>query len=207
MDVIVTDHHEPGDELPPADIILHPRIPEGHYPFGELAGVGVAFKLAHALYRELPTHLIELVAVGTIADLVPLVDENRYLVKRGIEEMRRSLSPWVLAMCEVASAEQAKINEETIGFYFGPRLNAVGRLGEAAPGVELLMAEDHAKATALAKQLNACNSERKDIVKSITDQAVALIESDEKNSQFTCYSYSRRGLECRCRGNSCISTC
>lgn len=180
MDVIVTDHHEPGDELPPADIILHPRIPKGHYPFGELAGVGVAFKLAHALYGELPTHLMELVAVGTVADLVPLVDENRYLVKRGIEEMRRSLSPWVLAMCEVASAEQAKINEETIGFYLGPRLNAVGRLGEAAPGVELLMAEDHAKATALAKQLNACNSERKDIVKSITDQAIALIESDEK---------------------------
>ncbi|MFJ7979417.1 single-stranded-DNA-specific exonuclease RecJ [Lysinibacillus xylanilyticus] len=180
MDVIVTDHHEPGDELPPADIILHPRIPEGHYPFGELAGVGVAFKLAHALYGELPTHLIEYVAVGTVADLVPLVDENRYLVKRGIEEMRRSLSPWVQAMCEVASAEQAKINEETIGFYFGPRLNAVGRLGEAAPGVELLMAEDNAKAIALAKQLNACNSERKDIVKSITDEAIALIESDKK---------------------------
>ncbi|MDM5249466.1 MULTISPECIES: single-stranded-DNA-specific exonuclease RecJ [unclassified Lysinibacillus] len=180
MDVIVTDHHEPGDELPPADIILHPRIPEGHYPFGELAGVGVAFKLAHALYGELPTHLIEYVAVGTVADLVPLVDENRYLVKRGIEEMRRSLSPWVQAMCEVASAEQAKISEETIGFYFGPRLNAVGRLGEAAPGVNLLMAEDNATATALAKQLNACNSERKDIVKSITDEAIALIESDKK---------------------------
>lgn len=180
MDVIVTDHHEPGDELPPADIILHPRIPEGHYPFGELAGVGVAFKLAHALYGELPTHLIEYVAVGTVADLVPLVDENRYLVKRGIEEMRRSLSPWVQAMCEVASAEQAKISEETIGFYFGPRLNAVGRLGEAAPGVELLMAEDNTKARALAKQLNTCNSERKDIVKSITDEAIALIESDKK---------------------------
>ncbi|MGE7912841.1 single-stranded-DNA-specific exonuclease RecJ [Lysinibacillus xylanilyticus] len=180
MDVIVTDHHEPGDELPSADIILHPRIPEGHYPFGELAGVGVAFKLAHALYGELPTHLIEYVAVGTVADLVPLVDENRYLVKRGIEEMRRSLSPWIQAMCEVASAEQTKINEETIGFYFGPRLNAVGRLGEAAPGVELLMAEDNAKAIALAKQLNACNSERKDIVKSITDEAIALIESDKK---------------------------
>ncbi|MFT9817608.1 single-stranded-DNA-specific exonuclease RecJ [Lysinibacillus sp. NPDC056185] len=180
MDVIVTDHHEPGDELPPADIILHPRIPEGHYPFGDLAGVGVAFKLAHALYGELPTQLFEYVAIGTVADLVPLVDENRYLVKRGIEEMRRSLSPWVQAMCEVASAEQAKISEETIGFYFGPRLNAVGRLGEAAPGVELLMAEDNAKAIAIAKQLNTCNSERKDIVKSITDEAIALIESDKK---------------------------
>ncbi len=181
MDVIVTDHHEPGEELPPADIILHPRVPEGHYPFGELAGVGVAFKLAHALYGELPTHLFEFVAIGTVADLVPLVDENRYLVKRGIEEMRRSLSPWVQAMCEVASAEQSKINEETIGFYFGPRLNAIGRLGEAAPGVELLMAEDGSKASALAKKLNASNTERKDIVKSITDEAIALIEADEKN--------------------------
>ena len=180
MDVIVTDHHEPGEELPPADIILHPRVPEGHYPFGELAGVGVAFKLAHALYGELPTHLFEFVAIGTVADLVPLVDENRYLVKRGIEEMRRSLSPWIQAMCEVASAEQATINEETIGFYFGPRLNAVGRLGEASPAVKLLMAEDTTKAATLAKQLNACNTERKDIVKSITDEAIALIEADKK---------------------------
>ncbi|MEG0259362.1 MAG: single-stranded-DNA-specific exonuclease RecJ [Lysinibacillus sp.] len=179
MDVIVTDHHEPGDELPPADVILHPRIPEGHYPFGELAGVGVAFKLAHALYGELPTHLLEFVAIGTVADLVPLEDENRYLVKRGIEEMQRSLSPWIQAMCEVSGAEQAKINEETIGFYFGPRLNAVGRLGEAAPGVDCLMAEDAVIATNLAKQLNACNSERKDIVKSITDEAMAMIEADE----------------------------
>ena len=180
MDVIVTDHHEPGEELPPADVILHPRLPEGHYPFGELAGVGVAFKLAHALYGELPTHLFEFVAIGTVADLVPLVNENRYLVKRGIEEMQRSLSPWVQAMCEVSSADQSKINEETIGFYFGPRLNAVGRLGEAAPGVELLLAEDAVKATALAKQLNACNTERKDIVKDITEQATAMIEADEK---------------------------
>lgn len=180
MDVIVTDHHEPGEELPPADVILHPRVPEGHYPFGELAGVGVAFKLAHALYGELPTHLFEFVAIGTVADLVPLVDENRYLVKRGIEEMQRSLSPWVQAMCEVSSADQSKINEETIGFYFGPRLNAVGRLGEAAPGVELLMAEDAIKATTLAKKLNTCNTERKDIVKDITEQATAMIEADEK---------------------------
>lgn len=179
MDVIVTDHHEPGEELPPADVILHPRVPEGHYPFGELAGVGVAFKLAHALYGELPTHLFELAAIGTVADLVPLVDENRYLVKRGIEEMQRSLSPWVQALCEVSSADQSKINEETIGFYFGPRLNAVGRLGEAAPGVELLMAEDVTKATTLAKQLNACNTERKDSVKAITEQATAMIEADE----------------------------
>ncbi len=96
MDVIVTDHHEAGEVLPPADVIIHPRVPEGHYPFGELAGVGVAFKLAHALYGKVPTHLFEFVAIGTVADLVPLVGENRYLVQQGIKYMRRSNNPWVL---------------------------------------------------------------------------------------------------------------
>lgn len=183
MDVIVTDHHEAGETLPPADVILHPRVPEGHYPFGELAGVGVAFKLAHALYGELPQHLLEYVAIGTIADLVPLHDENRALVKLGIRELKRSQNPWVKAICEVASAEQVKINEETIGFYFGPRLNAIGRLGAADPGVALLMSEDLTIAKALAKKLNTANAERKDIVKAITDEAMAMIEASEELSQ------------------------
>ncbi len=88
LQVIVTDHHEIGDELPPADAIIHPRHPEGAYPFGELAGVGVAFKLASALLGEVPKDLLELVAIGTVADLVPLLGENRYLVKEGIRQMR-----------------------------------------------------------------------------------------------------------------------
>jgi single-stranded-DNA-specific exonuclease len=82
MDVIITDHHEPGDILPPADAIIHPRHPKGNYPFGELAGVGVAFKLAHALLGSVPKELFELVAIGTVADLVPLKNENRYFVKQ-----------------------------------------------------------------------------------------------------------------------------
>ena len=179
LDVIVTDHHEPGPELPPADVIIHPRVPENHYPFGELAGVGVAFKLAHALYGEVPEHLYEFVAIGTIADLVPLVNENRYLVKKGIESLRRSRNPWVRALCDVSGAEQATINEETIGFYFGPRLNAVGRLGDAMPGVQFLMSETGADALALAKLLNDKNSERKQIVNDIFEEAVAQIEASD----------------------------
>ncbi|MEG0380914.1 MAG: single-stranded-DNA-specific exonuclease RecJ, partial [Kurthia sp.] len=178
MDVIVTDHHEPGDELPIADVIVHPRIPAGHYPFGELAGVGVAFKLAHALYGELPDHLFEYVAIGTIADLVPLVGENRYLVQRGLKALRQSSNPWVPALCEVSSAVQKDINEETVGFYFGPRLNAIGRLGDASPGVQFLMSEARDQANQLAKQLNDKNTERKKIVEELTEQAIAMIESN-----------------------------
>ena len=88
MEVIITDHHEAGEVWPDADAIIHPRHPEGTYPFPDLAGVGVAFKLASALLDEVPFDLLELVAIGTVADLVPLRGENRYFVKEGIEQMR-----------------------------------------------------------------------------------------------------------------------
>ncbi|MEE1133078.1 MAG: single-stranded-DNA-specific exonuclease RecJ [Caryophanon sp.] len=180
MDIIITDHHEPGDVLPEADVILHPRVPENSYPFGELAGVGVAFKLAHALYGEVPAHLFEYVAVGTVADLVPLEGENRYFVKRGLEALRISHKPWVAALCDVSSQEKTRIDEDTIGFLFGPRINAVGRLGEAHPAVELLMSDDAAQAAMLAKKLNDANTERKDLVQTITEEAVAMIEASEE---------------------------
>jgi len=185
MDVIVTDHHESGEELPPADVIIHPRVPEGHYPFGELAGVGVAFKLAHALYGKIPTHLYEFVSIGTVADLVPLVDENRYLVQQGIQNMRKSKNQWIRAICEISGVAQHEIDEDSIGFYFGPRLNAIGRLGNASPGVEFLMSEDSFTAIEGATLLNKKNAERKEIVKKITEEAINLIENDKKiaNSQ------------------------
>jgi single-stranded-DNA-specific exonuclease len=183
MDVIVTDHHEASETLPEADIIIHPRVPEGHYPFGELAGVGVAFKLAHALLGEVPEELFEYVAIGTIADLVPLVGENRYLVKQGIKYLKASPNPWVRALCQISGATQKEINEETIGFYFGPRLNAIGRLGDAMPGVEFLLSEDTESATIFAKQLNEKNQERKGIVDDITKQAIEQIESNEQMKQ------------------------
>ncbi|MEK4255215.1 single-stranded-DNA-specific exonuclease RecJ [Ureibacillus sp. FSL K6-2830] len=178
MDVIVTDHHESGEEMPPADVIIHPRVPEGKYPFGELAGVGVAFKLAHALYGEVPEHLFEYVALGTIADLVPLTGENRYIVRKGLEKLRKSNHPWVQALCEASGVKQHEIDEEIIGFYFGPRLNAIGRLGDAKPGVEFLMSEDLASATMGAKLLNEKNNERKEYVNSITEEAIEMIENN-----------------------------
>lgn len=178
MDVIVTDHHEAGDELPCADVIIHPRVPEGHYPFGELAGVGVAFKLAHALYGEVPEHLFEYAAVGTIADLVPLIGENRYIVQKGLEYIRKSSQPWVQALCEASGVNKQDIDEDSIGFYFGPRLNAIGRLGDAKPGVEFLMSEDLATASQGAKLLNEKNKERKEYVSSITEEAMEMIENN-----------------------------
>lgn len=188
MDVIVTDHHEPGEVLPEADVIIHPKVPKNHYPFDELAGAGVAFKLAHALYGKVPEHLFEYVAIGTVADLVPLVDENRYIVKKGIEKLRQSTSPWVLALCEAANIRQQEINEEAIGFYFGPRINAIGRLGDADPGVEFFISTNMIDAQNGAKFLNKKNIERKEIVQKITEEAIEMIERDAKylNSQVLC---------------------
>ncbi len=179
MDVIITDHHEPGDILPPADAIIHPRHPKGNYPFGELAGVGVAFKLAHALLGFVPKELLELVAIGTVADLVPLKNENRYFVKQGLHHMRKSVRPAIQALCQISGIEQQNITEETIGFMFGPRINALGRLANAGPGVDLFLATNSADAQSIAKELDAYNKERQSIVSKMTEEAIALVESGE----------------------------
>ncbi len=175
LDVIVTDHHEIGEVMPPADVIIHPRHPEGAYPFGELAGAGVAFKLACALLGEVPLDLIELVAIGTVADLVPLRDENRYFVKEGIKRMRVSKRPAIQALARVSGAEQGELTEESIGFMIGPRLNAAGRLGDASPAVQLLKTEDASLAMTLAKELDTLNKERQAIVSDISKEADELI--------------------------------
>ncbi|GEK29787.1 single-stranded-DNA-specific exonuclease RecJ [Kurthia zopfii] len=183
VDVIVTDHHEPAKELPNADVIIHPRIPEGQYPFGELAGVGVAFKLAHALLGRFPEHLVEFVAIGTIADLVPLLDENRYLVKLGLEKLQTTQHVSLNALAKVSNVPLNEITEETIGFSFGPRLNAIGRLGEAAPAVDFMLSQDQAEAAHMAQQLDDKNKERKDIVSTMTKEAIELVENMEEISQ------------------------
>lgn len=176
MDVIVTDHHEPGEELPAADVIIHPGLENTSYPFPYLAGVGVAFKVAHALLGEIPKDLYYLVSIGTIADLVSLTDENRYFVQQGLKQMKRTESVAIEALSNVSGVDIATINEETVGFMFGPRINAIGRLGEAAPGVELFLTEDPTEAISIANLLNEKNKERQAIVKQITDEAVQLIE-------------------------------
>jgi len=135
MDVIITDHHEPGNILPEAFAIIHPKLPSSKYPFSELAGVGVAFKLAHAINHEPPNELLDIVAIGTIADLVPLHGENRLLVKAGLKKLTYSSRLGLQALCKISGTKLSEINEETVGFAIGPRLNAAGRIDHAGPAV------------------------------------------------------------------------
>lgn len=133
MDYILTDHHEPGPQLPEALAIIHPKLEGSTYPFKDLAGVGVAFKLAHALLGELPEDLLEIAAIGTIADLVPLQGENRVIAAKGIEQLRLTRRPGLVALMKVANVQQEALNEESIGFAMAPRINAVGRLEMPIP--------------------------------------------------------------------------
>jgi single-stranded-DNA-specific exonuclease len=175
LDYIITDHHEPPPQLPAADFIIHPKLsPE--YPFHELAGVGVAFKLAHALYGKVPTHLLEIACIGTIADLVPLVDENRLIASRGVAMLGRSSRVGVQALLKVCGLEGQPLTAENIGFAIGPRINAVGRLESADPAVHLLLSEDAEEAEELAQEIDGLNKERQKLVNSMTEEAYQLID-------------------------------
>lgn len=120
LDVIITDHHEPGPELPDVRAIVHPKQPGCTYPFKELAGVGVAFKLAHALLGELPDELLDLAAIGTIADLVPLHDENRLIATLGLERLRRTNRLGLKELIKLSGGDIGEANEETVGFQLAP---------------------------------------------------------------------------------------
>ncbi len=191
VDVIVTDHHELQSTLPDAYAIIHPRHPNGAYPFKDLAGVGVAFKLATALLGEIPLEMLDLVAIGTIADLVSLTGENRALVKQGLAILKESQRIGLMALCKIASVKQNEADEETIGFTLAPRLNAVGRLGDAAPAVELLTTFDEEAAISLAEMINEKNIERQSIVTEITTEALAMIE--QENSDQGIYVLAKKG--------------
>jgi len=176
IDVIVTDHHELPDVLPEAYAIIHPRHPQGNYPFKDLAGVGVSFKVATALLGDLPMECLDLVAIGTIADLVSLTGENRVLVSLGLKILQQTERIGLHALAEVGGIDLLKANEETVGFGIGPRLNALGRLKSAMPGVELLSTFDDEQAMLIAKEIQTTNSERQELVKRITKEAMAMVE-------------------------------
>ncbi|MGE7905308.1 single-stranded-DNA-specific exonuclease RecJ [Peribacillus sp. NPDC094092] len=178
MDYILTDHHEPGPELPEALAIIHPKLEDSAYPFKELAGVGVAFKLAHALLGELPEDLLEIAAIGTIADLVPLQGENRVIAAKGIEQLRLTRRPGLVALMKVANVQQEALNEESIGFAMAPRINAVGRLGDADPAVDLLMSQSLEEAIELANEINDINKERQEMVAAMAKEAIAEVEEN-----------------------------
>lgn len=193
LDLIITDHHEPGPELPDALAIIHPKLKNSDYPFHELAGVGVAFKLAHALYGKLPEHLLEIAAIGTIADLVSLKGENRLIAKRGIKNLKNTKNIGLKAVFKRAGTELHSIDEETIGFLIAPRLNAVGRLGSADPAVELLLTEDVIEAEAIAEEIEQLNKERQAIVSEITAQAIKEVEENYPISEHSVLVIGQEG--------------
>jgi single-stranded-DNA-specific exonuclease len=158
IEVVVTDHHQPGPQLPDSPI-LHPVV-DG-YPFAELCGTAVAWKLACALRDDGDEADLDLVALATVADLVPLVGENRSLVRRGLAELRRSRRLGVRALLEAARCEPTQLDEGDLAFRLAPRINAAGRLYRADAGVELFLTEDEARAAEIAAELSRANSERR----------------------------------------------
>jgi single-stranded-DNA-specific exonuclease len=157
VEVIVTDHHQPKEALPGCSI-LHPEV--SGYPFKSLCGTAVAWKLACAL-REAAEMDLDLVALATVADVVPLVGENRALVRRGLAEVRRAKRPGIRALLEVSKCDPERLDEGDLGFRLAPRINAAGRLYRADAGVELFLTEDHERAMTIAEELSRANSERR----------------------------------------------
>ncbi|SFL79131.1 single-stranded-DNA-specific exonuclease [Gracilibacillus orientalis] len=177
LDVIITDHHEVQETLPDAYAIIHPKCSES-YPFKELAGVGVAFKFAEHLLGYFPEKFLDLVVIGTIADLVPLKDENRILVHKGLQALTRSERKGIKALKKLCQIE-GNVTEEDIGFRIGPRLNAVGRLQDANLAVELLITDDPEEAEELANYVQELNTQRQKIVADITKEAIEIVESSD----------------------------
>ncbi|HMK08704.1 MAG TPA: single-stranded-DNA-specific exonuclease RecJ [Anaerolineales bacterium] len=176
LELIVTDHHDPGDELPPAVAVVNPKRPDDRYPFKELAGVGLAFKLAQALVDDqlsgwMDSGALPLVAIGTVADLAPLTGENRTLASRGLDRLRVRPPAGVAALLEVAGLRAARLTARDIGFSIAPRLNAVGRLGSPAAAFQLLRAETIEAARPLAASLDRANRERQDQTRAVIERA------------------------------------
>lgn len=185
MDIIITDHHTVPDMLPPAYAIVNPKQKDCQYPFKSLSGVGIAFKLCQALDKvknssqEYWSDLTELAALGTVADIVPLVDENREIVRRGLLAMKNTQLKGLQALIKVSGCCQDNITSENIGFMLAPRLNAVGRLEHAQSAVELLVSDDDAAAMEIAEKLNHENMIRQEISRSIMEDAENMLSREE----------------------------
>jgi single-stranded-DNA-specific exonuclease len=187
MDVIVTDHHEPGESLPECVAVINPKLAGSTYPFKDLAGVGVTFKLVHGLITRAVErgvlerasinlkHKLDLVALGTVADTVTLLDENRILVKYGLRQLSRSDRIGLQELKAVSNVNE-EITSYDVAYRLAPRLNAVGRLGDARSGVELLCSEDEKEAFNLATLIEQTNRRRQTIEQEILREAEAEVD-------------------------------
>ncbi|MCK9526577.1 MAG: single-stranded-DNA-specific exonuclease RecJ, partial [Limnochordia bacterium] len=174
LDVIVTDHHEPGPILPAAVAVLNPKQKGCSYPFRHLAGVGVACKLVQALGAPNWQEHLDFVALGTVADLVPLEGENRTLVSHGLQALAQTKKPGLLALQRVADVTEPAASD--LGFRLAPRLNAAGRLGDPSRGVCLLLTQDEREASQLAAELHQENALRQDVEAAVLDEAISVVE-------------------------------
>ncbi|MBM3908956.1 MAG: single-stranded-DNA-specific exonuclease RecJ, partial [Gemmatimonadetes bacterium] len=178
VDVIISDHHLPGGPLPPALAVLNPRRVDDTSPDKDLAAVGVAFKLALALTRAIGgnenvvLNLLDLVALATVADVAPLRGENRIFVRRGLPLLRESRSLGVRALVRAAGLDQKEITAGRVGFILAPRLNALGRIGRAIDGVQLLLSDREDEANALARKCEELNRDRQELDRRILDEAM-----------------------------------
>ena len=189
LDMILTDHHSVPEELPPANAVIDPKRPDSSYPFRELAGVGVAYRLAQVLITAsasegqatgglLAEDLLDLVALGTVADIVPLIGENRVLARLGLERIRSNPRPGIRALLRVSGVKPGDTDSQSISFRLAPRLNAAGRLRHANLSYELLTAEDEARAQELAEELNLINQERQQLLERQVARAEELLLQD-----------------------------
>ena len=183
MDIIVTDHHMPGDELPDFTAIVNPMRRESAYPSPKLAGVGVAYKLAQGLHqaldKDLPDGLLELVALGTVSDVAPLIDENRYLVNEGLARMRDTRRPGIRILASIARRPLAGLTSEDIAFQIAPRLNAPGRLTHANDALRLLSTVDEEEARTLAVQLDELNQRRRELTEDAYNKVRERMTDDD----------------------------
>jgi len=175
MTLVISDHHEPGPELPAAHAVINPKRHDCPYPFKGLSGVGVAFKLALALGAPNAWDLLDIVTLGTIADMVPLVGENRAIVREGLDALGNTRRVGLRALIEVAGLKET-VTATHIGYSIGPRINALGRMGSAMLGVELLLTDDPVRGNQLARHLDDQNRSRQDVEATILQEALRQAE-------------------------------
>jgi len=191
LDLIITDHHQPAEgELPYALAVINPKQPGDRYQEKDLAGVGVAYKLAQALFSRINItvpnfqleDLLDLVALGTVADLVPLVGENRVLVRKGLQKIRETKRQGLFSLAAVSDLALQRTTAISIGFILGPRLNAAGRLESALAAYELLTTTDVKQAGELSQRLNNQNRLRQELTRKIQSEAEAIVQADDPDS-------------------------
>ena len=185
VDVVITDHHELPADLPNAVAIVHPRYPGSNYPFPDLSGVGVAFKVAWALTGEFPVEELDLVAIGEIADVVNVMDENHALISYGIQQLRQGMRPGLAALMKLADIKANNLTDQDIGFGIAPRLNALGRIADANDGVKLLTSLDENESQKLAKEVDQANKERQNLVADIMKEAEEQANSSANQQKKT----------------------